>query len=52
MRPTENLNEDDTTAIKEACAQCPDIATITELARGFTQLVRQRHGAQLDDWIT
>lgn len=52
MRPAEKLSEDDTTAIKDACTQCPDIATITELAQGFTQLVRQRHGTQLEDWIT
>jgi hypothetical protein len=24
----------------------------SELAHGFTRLVRQRHGAQLEDWIT
>lgn len=52
MRPSENLSQDDTTAIKDACTQCPDIATITDLAQGFTQLVRQRHGGQLEEWIT
>jgi transposase len=52
MRPAENLNEDDTTAIKDACTRCADIAAITELAHGFTQLVRQRQGTQLEDWIT
>ncbi len=52
MRPTDKLNEDDTAALKDACTRCPDIATITELAHGFTRLVRHRTGAQLEDWIT
>ena len=51
MRPSDRLNEDDTAALKDACTRCPDIAAITELAHGFTHLVRQRGGTQLDDWI-
>jgi Transposase len=51
MRSAEKLNEDDTAAIKDACTRCPDIAIITELAGGFTELVRQRRGAQLEDWM-
>ena len=52
MRPADKLSEDDTAALKDARARCPDIAAITDLAHGFTDLVRQRHGDQLDGWIT
>jgi hypothetical protein len=52
MRPADKLSEDDNAALKDACTRCPDIAAITELARGFTHLVRNRLGAQLDNWIT
>lgn len=51
MRPADNLSEDDAAALKDACTRCPDIAAITELAHGFTYLVRQRAGTHLDDWI-
>ena len=51
MRPADRLNEDDTAALKDACTRCPDIAAITELAHSFTRLVRQRAGAQLEEWI-
>lgn len=51
MRPADKLSEDDTAALKDARALCPDIAAITDLAHGFTDLVRQRHGDQLDGWI-
>jgi transposase len=52
MRPADKLSEDDTAAFKDARTRCPDIAAITDLAHGFTDLVRQRHGHQLDTWIT
>jgi transposase len=51
MRPAEKLNEDDTAALKQAHSRCLDIAAITELAHGFTYLVRERAGTQLEDWI-
>jgi transposase len=51
MRPANKLSEDDATALKDARARCPDLAAITDLAHGFTKLVRQRRGAQLEDWI-
>lgn len=52
MRPDDKLSDDATTALKNACAACPDIAAVTELAHGFTTLVRQRQGDRLEDWIT
>ena len=52
MRPADKLNEEDTTALKDACVRCPDLAAITELAHGFTNLVRNRQGAHLEEWIT
>ncbi|HZM83929.1 MAG TPA: hypothetical protein VFC19_50065 [Candidatus Limnocylindrales bacterium] len=51
MRPADKLGEDDKTALKDACARCPDLTTLTELARGFTHLVRQRQGDKLEQWI-
>jgi transposase len=51
MRPTDKLDENDRAALKNACTQCPDIAAITDLAHGFTHLLRERHSDQLNDWI-
>ncbi|HZO69071.1 MAG TPA: transposase, partial [Kribbellaceae bacterium] len=51
MRPADKLNEDHKTALKDARSRCPDIATIADLAHGFTDLVRQRQGAHLELWI-
>lgn len=51
MRPADKLSEIDATALKDACGRCPHITTITDLAHGFTRLVRNRQGDQLEDWI-
>jgi transposase len=51
MRPDHKLSEDDRTAFKDALARCPDLATLTELAHGFNELVRHRRGDQLEAWI-
>jgi hypothetical protein len=51
MRPDDKLTDDDRTGLKDACARCPDLATLTDLAHGFNNLVRQRGGAQLEAWI-
>ena len=40
MRPADKLSQDDTTALKDAHACCPEIATIADLAHGFTDIVR------------
>jgi transposase len=37
--------------LDEARIACPDIARACDLARAFTDLVRQRRGFLLEDWI-
>jgi hypothetical protein len=51
MRPDEKLNDADRLGLKAACAACPELATLTELAHGFNELVRTREGARLEEWI-
>jgi transposase len=51
MRPDDKLSEDDRTGLKDARTRCPDLDTLTSLAHGFTDLVRQRRGADLQAWI-
>jgi hypothetical protein len=53
MRPDERLTDDDRLGVKDACTRCPDLATLTGLAHGFTNLVRQRGGdTRLQEWIS
>lgn len=51
MRPHHKLDETDRLALKDACARCPDLTALTELAHGFAALVRSRGGAHLEAWI-
>lgn len=51
VRPVDKLSDDDQAALKDARARCLDLAAITDLAHGFTDLVRGRHGDQLAAWI-
>jgi transposase len=51
MRPDDKLSDDDRTGLKDARARCPDLDILTRLAHGFTDLVRQRRGAELQAWI-
>lgn len=51
MRPDGKLSEDDRLALKDALTRCSDLATLTDLAQGFTDLVRQHRGHQLAQWI-
>jgi transposase len=51
MRPHHKLDETDRLALNDACARCPDLAALTELAHGFAALVRNRGGAHLEEWI-
>ncbi|MGH3712448.1 MAG: hypothetical protein ACRDT4_03150, partial [Micromonosporaceae bacterium] len=36
---------------EHARARCPDLDALTDLAHGFNQLVRQRAGHRLEEWI-
>lgn len=51
MRPAEKLDDADRLALKTACAACPELAALAELAHGFNELVRTRGGARLEEWI-
>jgi transposase len=51
MRPDAKLTDDDRTGLKNACARCPELAAVTDLAHGFNNLVRHRRGDQLEAWI-
>ena len=51
MRPSGKLTDEDTIALATACDTCPDLATIRDLARGFTDLVRERGGKHLTTWV-
>jgi transposase len=52
MRPYGKLNEVDRLGFKEVQAKSEGIAAIAALARGFTNMVRQRGGEQLQCWLT
>ncbi len=51
MRPDDKLSDDDRLGLKDARARCADLDTLTTLAHGFNQLVRERRGRHLEDWI-
>ncbi|MCX4469395.1 hypothetical protein OOK41_03565 [Micromonospora sp. NBC_01655] len=52
MRPGHKLTADDRANLADARSRCPDLDTLTDLARGFTALVRhQGAGQHLDTWI-
>ncbi len=51
MRPDDRLTDDDRLGLKDARARCTDIDALVTLAHGFNQLVRERRGGQLEDWI-
>lgn len=51
MRPDDKLDDTDRLGLKSACAACPELAALTELAHGFNELVRTRGGARLEEWI-
>jgi transposase len=51
MRPDDKLSDDDRVGLKDARARCAELDALTELAHGFNQLVRQRGGHRLEEWI-
>lgn len=51
MRPDDKLDDTDQLGLNSACAACPELAALTELAHGFNELVRTRGGARLEEWI-
>jgi transposase len=51
MRPGDKLTDDERTDLDRLCGLCPDLASIRDLAHGFTDLVRTRGGEHLTDWV-
>lgn len=51
MRPDSKLTEEHRAELQRLCDLCPDLATIRDLARGFTNLVRTLGGADLEAWM-
>ncbi|WP_342768796.1 transposase [Allorhizocola rhizosphaerae] len=51
MRADSKPNDGDRLALKDALTRCLDLATLADLAQGFTDLVRQRCGQHLVQWI-
>lgn len=51
MQARENLSPRSTAGLDEVRLACPDITAACDFARAFTDLLRHRRGAQLEDWI-
>ncbi|WP_189969478.1 ISL3 family transposase [Streptomyces avidinii] len=51
MRPQESLNSSDVAQLDAVRSACPEIALACDLAREFTDMLRQRRGHLLRDWI-
>ncbi|MFK4272562.1 ISL3 family transposase [Streptomyces milbemycinicus] len=51
MRPRDSLSAKDTVQLDQARLACPDITHACNLARAFSDLVRQRRGTMLPQWI-
>ncbi|MGW7172265.1 transposase [Streptomyces xanthophaeus] len=51
MRPQEALNTSDAAQLDAVRSACPEIAQACDLAREFTDMLRQRRGHLLRDWI-
>ncbi|MEV6351018.1 ISL3 family transposase [Actinoplanes sp. NPDC051851] len=52
MRPTSKTTTENLEQLQRFCEICPDLGTIRDLARGFTDLLRTRGGNHLDAWTT
>ncbi|WP_173166052.1 ISL3 family transposase [Phytohabitans suffuscus] len=51
MCPTDKLTDEHQAELEQLCGLCPDLATIRDLAHGFTDLVRTRGGDRLAAWV-
>lgn len=51
MRARENLSPRSTDGLDEVRLACPDITSACDFDRAFTDLLRHRRGALLEDWI-
>ncbi|MEU9015166.1 transposase [Streptomyces sp. NPDC048479] len=51
MRNRDRLSAEEIEQLDQVRLACPDIARVCDLARSFTDLVRNRRGQLLSDWI-
>ncbi|MFE9123487.1 transposase [Streptomyces sp. NPDC007172] len=51
MRPEESLSTSDMAQLDAVRSACPELAQACDLAREFTDMLRQRRGRLLRDWI-
>lgn len=50
-RHPDRLDEDDTQRLKEVLDRCPPLARTREHVRAFAELMNQRRGRELKQWI-
>lgn len=51
LRPGGKLDGADRLGLRTACQACLELAALTELAQGFTEMVHTRGGARVEEWI-
>jgi transposase len=50
-RRPDSLDEDDTTKLKKLLARCPELEAVAECVRTFVQIMKNKRGAELEDWL-
>jgi transposase len=50
-RRPDSLDEDDTTKLKKLLARCPELEAVAECVRTFAQMMQDKRGAELEDWL-
>ncbi|WP_405089086.1 transposase [Microbispora sp. NBC_01389] len=51
MTHPDNLDSDDQLALKQALADCPHLDVLAGHVQGFAQMMLERRGDRLDDWM-
>ncbi|MFE6849137.1 ISL3 family transposase, partial [Streptomyces sp. NPDC057686] len=51
-RHPDSLDEDQVQRLKEVLTRCPDLDRTAEHVRAFAEMMNDRHGHRLKDWIT
>ncbi|MBV7697387.1 ISL3 family transposase [Streptomyces sp. TRM70350] len=48
----DKLDENDTLNLKQLLSRCPELDAVADCVRSFAQMMTERRGNDLDDWIT
>ncbi|WP_372338933.1 transposase [Actinoplanes sp. RD1] len=51
-RHPDNLTDSDTVGLATVLESCPELRTAAELVRSFAEIMTQRHGHRLGEWLT